>query len=240
MADPRITKQIRRLHALWGNEEFGLWAKVKKAVTEVFIIVFGVSISIWLNDERAYYVQQRESKAFLLGLKSDLTNDISEMNRDIMSYQGQKATFEFLSSIKKGEKIERAEFVKHDDWLLSSTRLFQNNGRFEGFKSSGKISSIEDPQLQTAIMDLYQEDIPILLNSTDGYLDSKKYFLDFIVKNRKRTSDTTSNLLEILTYDEAYFISQRLADTDEVVERYTTCIDKMEFIVAKINELYPE
>lgn len=228
------------MYTLWGSEESGWKAKVKKAVTEVFIIVFGVSISIWLNDERAYFVQQREVKAFLQGLKSDLTNDITEMNKDIMSYQGQKATFGFISSIKKGEKIERAEFVKHADWLLSSTRLFQNNGRFEGFKSSGKISSIEDPQLQTAIMDLYQEDIPILLNSTDGYLDSKKYFLDFIVKNRKRTSDTTSNLLEILTYDEAFFISQRLSDTDEVIERYNTCINKMEFIVAKINELYPE
>ncbi len=228
------------MYTLWHSEESGWKEKVKKAVTEVFIIVFGVSISIWLNDERAYFVQQRDVKAFLQGLKSDLTYDIAEMNKDIMSYQGQKATFEFISSIKKGGKIERAEFVKHDDWLLSSTRLFQNNGRFEGFKSSGKISSIEDPQLQTAIMDLYQEDIPILLNSTDGYLDSKKYFLDFIVKNRKRTSDTTSNLLEILTYDEAFFISQRLSETDEVIERYSTCINKMEFIVAKINKLYPE
>ena len=54
------------------------------------------------------------------------------------------------------------------------------------------------------------------------------------------TSDTTSNLLGILTYDEAFFISQRLSDTDEVIERYNTCINKMEFIVAKINELYPE
>jgi hypothetical protein len=48
-------------------------------------------------------------------------------------------------------------------FFFNLTGLIPNNGRLEGFKSSGKIGNTKDKVLQNNIMDLYQEDIPSLI-----------------------------------------------------------------------------
>ena len=53
--------------------------------------------------------------------------------------------------------------------IFNTIALNPSNGRFEGFKSLGKIGNIESEELQNDIMDLYQENITSLLASTERY-----------------------------------------------------------------------
>ena len=122
--------------------------------------------------------------------------------------------------------------------MFNTTRLQQNNGRFEGFKASGKIGFIEDQKLQNNIMDLYQENIPSLLATTDSYLRWKNELLEFGVKNRRKISDSSTNITTILLTDEAQNLCGFLGNTKEIIDRYDVCINKMKAIVGEIENKY--
>ena len=48
------------------------------------------------------------------------------------------------------------------------------------------------------IIDLYQEDLVSLLTSTNSCIANKKKISDYVIQNRKRLTDSTSNIATIL------------------------------------------
>jgi hypothetical protein len=238
MAEQEVIKHTKKVYKVWNSKTHSPWEKVKEFFVEIFIIVFAVSLSIWLHDKSEHNHQQKEVREFLAGLREDLLKDINEMNDDKNSYLNQSATFKYISSVKLNEQLNKDSLRKYYRWLFITTGLNQNNGRFEGFKSSGKIGSIEDKKLQNDIMDLYQEDIPSLLKSTDAYVLQKNKLFDFGLKNRKRISDSTNNLPAILLEDEAQNFAGLLANTREITDRYDICINKMKAIARIIETDY--
>jgi hypothetical protein len=127
---------------------------------------------------------------------------------------------------------------KHYNRLFNATGLVPNNGRFEGFKSSGKIGNIENVELQNNIMDLYQEDIPMVLLSSNAYGGRKRQFQDYVYQNKKRLTDSTNNLTELLKTDQAVNFSNDLIHTGEIVDRDDTCIKKIKLIIEEIDKEY--
>lgn len=238
MADQEVIKHTKKVYRIWNSKNIPAWHKIKEFIVEIFIIVFAVSLSIWLHDKSEHNHQQKEVEEFLTGLKQDLRNDIQEMKEDRDSYQNQSNTFRYITSVKLNEALQKDSLQKYQQWIFSTRRLNQNNGRFEGFKSAGKIGNIENKKLQNDIMDLYQENIPSLLASTDVYIETKNQLFTFGYKNRKRITDSTTNLTTILLADEAQNLSASLANTDEIIERYTTCIEKMQHILTQIDAAY--
>jgi hypothetical protein len=128
------------------------------------------------------------------------------MSDDRSSYLHQMTAFRYITSVKLNQQLNSDSLTKYGNILFNTTALNPNNGRFEGFKSSGKIGAIENEELQNDIMDLYQENIVSLRASTDRYLDTKRHLFEFIIKNRKRLTDSTSNVGAILVQDEAQIL----------------------------------
>jgi hypothetical protein len=114
--------------------------------------------------------------------------------------------------------------------------LNPNDGRFQGFKSSGKIGTIENKNLQNDVMDLYEENIPALLTSTSSYNAIKLKFFDLILKNAKRLTDTTDNMIEVIKSDEVFNLSSALSSPVQVIQRYDDCIELMKKIITEINK----
>ena len=56
--------------------------------------------------------------------------------------------------------------------------------------------------------------------------------------NRKRFTDTTNNLVSVLSTDPAYNICMSLTFVKEILDRYDTCINKMNTIISDINKQY--
>ena len=87
-------------------------------------------------------------------------------------------------------------------------------------------------------MDLYQENIPNLINSTNFYTLKKQGLFEYVNMNRKRLTDTTSNLVSVLSSDPAYNICVSLGFVQEILSRYDTCMNKMNTIISDINKQY--
>jgi len=234
MAELEVIKHTKKVLASMSSDH-GTWHKVKEIFIEIFIIVFAISLSIWFHNWSEHRHQQAEVKQFLIGLKEDLQKDIVEMSKDKDSYRAQGKLFSYLSHVKLSENIVPDSIKKHGQWLFNTTALNPNDGRFEGFKSSGKIGSIEDAELQNDIMGLYQENIPALQTSTEVYIEEKKKLFDYIEANNKRITDSTSNLLQILHLDPAHNIYFFLENPQEIINRYDACISKCQTIVDRID-----
>lgn len=238
MADQEVIKHTKKILGIWKRDGKNIWHKVQEFVTEIVIIVFAVSISIWLHNWSEHKHEQTDVKQFLTGLREDLTKDILEMDGDKQSYVEQARAFRYIGSIGLGDSLNADSLKKYVNHILNLTWLNPNSSRFEGFKESGKIGEIENYELQTHILDLYQEEIPSLLNATSYYVDMKKDLIRYILTHRKRISKTKSNLASIITDDEVQNISQFLMNNTEIVARYDSCIQKMQTIKAQIDEEY--
>jgi len=57
--------------------QHSFWEKVKEVAIEIFIIVFAVTLSIWLHSWSDHRHEQKEVEEFLSGLKGDLAKDIA-------------------------------------------------------------------------------------------------------------------------------------------------------------------
>lgn len=235
MAEDEIAKHTRKIYKTWFNKDLSIWHKISEFLIEITIIVFAVSISIWFHNMSEHKHHQEEVKQFLAGLKSDLEHDIEEMKNDEQSYRKQSEIFTYLGRLKKNQLPSRDTLNAYSNWLFNTTALNPNDGRFQGFKSSGKIGSIENDSLQNDIMDLYEENIPALLHSTDGYIRLKTLYFDHLSSNTKRLTDSTDNMIEVMGNDESFNISRLLGRPDQVMERYDQCIQLMEKIIGEID-----
>jgi len=239
MAEQEVIKHTKKVYKVWTSQEHSFWQKLKEFLIEIFIIVFAITLSIWVHNKSEHAHQQDDVKKFLIGLKSDLKSDLAEMQNDRASYLDQQAAFSYIAGVRQNHNLISFDSLrKYSNWLFNTTALEPNNGRFEGFKSSGKIGWIENEELQNDIMDLYQEDIVSLLNSTNNYIITKRKFFDYVNKNEKRLTDSTTNRAEILAQDEAQNIAGLLSNPGEVFPRYDKCMAKMQKIITEIDEQY--
>lgn len=238
MADQEIIKHTKKVYKIWHSVEHSTWHKIKEFLIEIFIIVFAVSLSIWFHGWSEHRHTQKEVTEFLVGLKQDLTKDIQEMNEDKKSFKKSRAAFLYISSLNNETEIDQDSLSNHMNWMYNITGLVPNDGRFEGFKSSGKLGNIENRALQNDILDLYQENIPSLIHNTDGYANQKINFNDYIQDNLVRDKENKTNIEKLLFTSRAQNKANILKRVDYILERYDSCIDKMKKIIAQIDKEY--
>jgi hypothetical protein len=238
MADQEIIKHTKKVYKIWHSEEHTFKQKLKEFLFEIFIIVFAVSLSIWLHSWSEHRHQQEDVKKFMLGLKDDLTNDIKEMNEDKKSYKESQNAFKYITQFNDASEINKDSLSTHFNSMQYTTGLVANSGRFEGFKSSGKIGNIENLSLQNDILDLYQEYIPDLIGNTNGYSAKKMKFIDYIQDNLVRDADGKTNIETLLLTNFAQNKANYLKRVDYIYQRYDTCIAKMKKIIVQIDAEY--
>jgi len=237
MAEQEIVKHTKMIFGIWKTKSSFLH-KLSEFIAEILIIVFAITLSIYFHDRSELKHQRHEAKAFLLGLKQDLTTDIEEMNSDKKSYQNSGVIFRYITNRNLNEKLNADTISKYSNWIFNTTGLIPNSGRFEGFKSSGKIGTIENKKLQDYIMDLYQENIPTLIVSTNDYTAKKQRLFEYLEANTKRVTDSTNNRVSALASDQALNICSSLTFVKQILQRYDTCINKMRLIIGEINKDY--
>jgi Family of unknown function (DUF6090) len=233
-----VQTHVKKVYKAWKDPRKSFWDKAKEIMLEIAIIVFAVSLSIWLHNWSEHRHEQKEVKAFLIGLKTDLDADSVEIKSDIESFENSGKAFSYLTTLKKGQLAEKDSLNKYLNALFSSATLLANKGRFEGFKSSGKLGHIEDEILQNDILDLYEENIPQVVANTDYYNKIKYDFLQVSNENLKRITDTSTNFKTFVSSDIGFAHARMLAYTSNVVQLYKAVLAKHKKIITAINKQY--
>jgi len=210
----------------------------KKSLIEVLVIVFSVLLATWLENLRQHGEDQETAKEFLLGLKEDLKKDISEMRADKASYLKCKQGFLYFSNLTEDSIWIQDSIDNYRYIFYNRIALVPNDGAYEGFKSSGKLYSIQNRELRAAILDLYQESIPLLLNSTNLYIAKKEKITTYFEDQQQFGLNGESNFKSIILSPKMKNLCQGLSYMDEILARYDQSIDISNKIVSLIDAEY--
>ena len=83
------------------NTEHSFWHKAKEIGIEICIIVFAVTLSIWLHSWSEVRTQRKEVREFLSDLKEDLTADIGSLQLARTSLIKSRESFKFIAQLTK-------------------------------------------------------------------------------------------------------------------------------------------
>jgi hypothetical protein len=219
------------------SKDLPFWKKLQEITVEIVIIVFAVSLSIWLHDRSEHKRQQAEVRQFMLGLQQDLKDDIAEMQGDKKTYIMVGSAFRYISKPLASFQLNADSINKDFPYIFNTTGMVPHNGRYEGFKSSGKLGNIEDSRLQNDITDLYQKQIPSILATTDSYTERKSLLFAYLYKKEKFPNGI-HNLIQALSTDEAKNLCTSLSYTYQIVSRYDAAIASAQKVVSEINVNY--
>ncbi|TDO29040.1 hypothetical protein [Sediminibacterium goheungense] len=237
MADQEVIKHTKKVYKIWTSKEHGFMHKLKEFGIEVLIIVFAVSLSIWLHGWSEHRTEQKQVKSFLLGLKSDLQEDIEETAEVVRSFKDFDTMYTYLSSLNKDKPADKDTFSGIMRTIKSNVWLRPNMSRYEGFKSSGRLSYIENDALLQNILYLYQEALPQIKSSEGGWLNAQQRLLDFLFENINDQSDS-DNRYQLITSARGKLMCEALIPSDQLFKRYDLFIEKSKEIIDQINQQY--
>jgi len=226
-----ITKHGKKIYRTIKNPAHSLTEKIKDIIIEIGIIVFAVTLSIWLHGRTEHHHEQTEVQAFLQGLKTDLAQDIAllEKNRNIIT--SLDSNYHFLASFtNKGITVPPDSTIYHSLYFtMIVTR--PSIGRYEGFKSSGKIGLIENDSLKQNILTFYQQTIPNLVYGEEFVNSLQSKILDLQIDK----NDNTTIVDFIRSTKTASLLSLGMQNFKSNIGLYNQSIDHARKIIGQID-----
>jgi hypothetical protein len=154
-----ILKHTKKAISAMNNQEHSIGHKIKEIAIEIGIIVFAVSLSIWLHGWSEHRHQQAEVKEFLFDLREDLKQDVERLKNAKKKAEANLKDYEFIYSLteKKVDSLKKKHGSVQANFTSELTHIQFNTANYEGFKSSGKIGQIENKNLKRQVLAYYQD-----------------------------------------------------------------------------------
>ncbi len=173
MADQEVIKHTKKIYKVWNSTQHSWQQKLKEFLIEIMIIVFAVTLSIWLHGLSQKSHDREEIHSLMEGLERDMRKDVKEMEADTISYGIQERFLSYLAYLSPGATPDSA-IVSEDDWTFKNrTVLIPNISRFEALRYSGLMGKVENKELLDEIISLYEETIPMLVQYAQTVSDKK-------------------------------------------------------------------
>ena len=154
------------------HEPRGWRARAGEVLLEIGIIVFAITLSLWLHNWQEHRHDRARERQFLRGIQQDLADDLREMRMDSGSYQEQRRGLRYFKQLTAQNM--RRDSARFYSWTLTnSTYFISNSSRFDGLKSTGALGVIEDQALLGKLLTYYQRTTVNLTMNAQAYGTSK-------------------------------------------------------------------
>lgn len=235
--DEIIKKHVKAAHDAWVDKEKDWKHKLKDILLEIGIIVFAVTISIWLHNWSEDVKDEHAAKEFLQGLKGDIKADLSEMQNDrkfaAIAYNGVR----YFENVGRGENINTDSLDKYSWIFFSQTQINPRIGHYEALKSSGKLDIVTNKELQYDIINLYEKNFPQIFRTNqfnDGLIADKLavYFSDNVQLD---AHNQALNAQEVFRKSKMRILLAEAEGLKNTVAAYTQGIDVADKILKEID-----
>jgi hypothetical protein len=240
MAEDEVVKHTVKAVKLFRDKEKTWWQRTKEIILEIAIIVFAITFSLWMHNRSEDSHNQQNVKQFLLGIKGDLQSDLKEMAEDTSFISLRLHGANYLIGIYVGKEVYNQDTVGEHitNILFGSTLLIPNNGRYEGFKSSGQLGYIENKKLANLIVDHYQEVMVSLLWVSQIQNDFfKDLFMPYAVNHFEITKQLKLASIEKEIQQSQFhsLLIYYILNEGAVLNRYRKVIQSSKDIIAAID-----
>lgn len=236
--DEIIKKHVKTVYKAWRDPEKSWTDKFKDILLEILIIVFAVSVSIWLHNWSEDVKDRKAEREFLVGLKGDIKADLLEMKKDrkflVMGLNG----VNYFQRIGSGETLNNDSLSKYIVILFSQAQINPRISRFEALKGSGKLDIIDNKKLLYNITDLYQKDFPQIFRDNQ-YVNSlisgpiNNYISDNLQLDAK---GSPTNAQSVFRTSKMRILMMQAGGISGSVSAYSAGIDNANNILKQIDE----
>lgn len=237
MADQEMIKHTKAAYKAVNNPLTNWKHKLKEVSMEILIIVFAVSLSIWLHSWNEKRHERSEAVAFLKGLNTDIGDDLVQLKSDRETYSRVLNGGAYFLKVSNGDSLNKDSLAKYK-WIFYNTTFFQVNGsRYQALKASGKLNIIENKVLLDNIITFYEHEIPYtnMLNSDFNNYKTGKLG-EFLDENLVIAKDGSNNWEVILKTSRMRNTLLRVKNVQQNIYQYTVA----EKHVVKLQELINE
>ena len=239
MAEDEIIKHTKKTFAILKSSEHGWKHKLKETVVEILIIVFAVTLSIWLHNASEQQHNRAEEKEFLKGLKEDLEVNITHISNSQLFYQNTIKGYRYFFAIANGLPLNEDSIKTYSGIFFSSTDLDPHIGRYEGLKSSGRFSIIENKDLLNNIITLHESTIQRIKELNDKYYRHNEKLESLVAENTQLGKNgQITNAAEIVSRSDFKILLQVNAAiiANNILFANQAGITKCKEIINQINE----
>jgi hypothetical protein len=237
MAEQEIIKHTKKVLKVATDPKKHWKEKLGEIILEIFIIVFAITLSLYLHERAQKNEEHHLQNEFLSGLKEDLQSDIKELSGDSMSYIKTLNGFRYFKRLAV-EQATSDSIPHYWNTLYNTADLQPNDSRFQGMKSAGKLYVIADKKLLNDILDLYQEKIPMLLRATNMFSDFKVNRLATFLENNLSSADEKNNNLKTLLKEKPQLRNYLSYDAFilDILERYHIVLEQSRLLIDEISK----
>jgi hypothetical protein len=238
MAEDEIIKHTKAAYEAWTDQHKSWKDKLKETLIEILIIVFAVSVSIWLHNWSEGLKDRKQEKEFLTGIKTDLQADLKEMKGDSSAYQTILKGVSYFRRVGAGDLLSD-DSLKNYYWILfASVHKQSRTSRFEALKGSGKLDIVENKELLENIISLYQELYPNITLGNNAFTDYIENRIGPLIDSHAKldTANNIINLPDILRTTGFRMGIYRGNIIFQNIITYNVAINKCNEIINQINE----
>jgi hypothetical protein len=239
MAEDEVRKHAKAVYTLAKDPGKSWKVKLREIAVEIVIIVFAVSISIWLHNWSESRKDRREEREFLLGLREDLQLDEAEMESDRKSFEKGLVAVHYFERVGAGEPLNKDSLRLYQGIFFNYTQIIPRISRFEALKGSGKMSIIENKRLLIDITDLYQKLFPAVVRQND-YINvtlRDNNLFPFLTSHLQLNAAGEGTNWEELVHMPQMRLMIRTGETaGNNIRRYTEAIEKAKSVIRQIGE----
>ena len=228
----------QKLTDIWENTSVTLGMKLRKMAIEMSIIIGSILLAQYIERVREKNHELREAKEFLLGLKEDISADVAEINDNLDNYADYKSLYSFLGNYDASKLPKKDTLAEIMLLIRGNSFLRPNTSRYEGFKSSGKLDQIDNKKILNDILEFYQEEIPKLKSSTDGWVVYHRRLNDIMVENIVENADGSNNFEQVIQQPQCKNLCRRLVPWSQLFERHNNVKDLGNKIIRGIAKEY--
>lgn len=193
MSEEKIIKHAENVLHVLKDKKKSWKNKALQFAEEIIVIIFAVSVTLMFHNWNDSVHERKIAREFLIGIKSDLENGADRAERTKNFFQPTIAYYDTVWHELATHKIDAAYIDSNSGYLINTIQYSFDEGRFEGFKSSGYLRLIENQVLLKHLMSLYTVSIPFQVESDRNIFETRaqEYTAYFGPKGVINFSDST-------------------------------------------------
>jgi hypothetical protein len=235
MADQEVIKHTKKVLSVMTHKEHSLGAKLREIALEVAVIVFAVSTSIWLHGVSEHRHEQEKVKTFLLGLKNDLLTNTESLKKESKFVRERRDVLAYLAALDPAASPDRAVFdAAMNKLMYPRFGVFLQAGRYESFKSSGRLMNIENEKLLQDIVFEFETGVRAIQGGEALTRDMYGNFRSYIDEG----IDAGVDPIKLVTAPKGKRLLNAMAAT--VLEDYRVMGERQDAMVRQIDVLFPD
>jgi hypothetical protein len=234
-----IIGHTKKAYKVMKNPKMPFSEKAKEILIEVLIIVFAVSFAAFIERTREHYKEKAEAKEFIIGLKGDIKDEISLLQGSAKSMDTLRKNYGMIFKLKNSEvdSIQKKHITGIFNIAVFNSKVV--NGRYEGFKSSGKIQTIENDSLRNDILEYYQQDIPLIDFAESALNQNQNRLEEMLINGSNEMGNDPTGVIRMLTSAKGKLILEfSIGYSNQVSGKYNEVIKQAKKIEKEIDEEY--